>query len=250
MWRELIPDVFSLKDTESKSTLKHLPIPESYEMPDMIPGLAKLELCTSIRQALDQVDLNNRGDNNPQPFSAVLVYPPNNNSYSIGVTCLQINRNKCKCQPTCTLRKSEKGRCKPEVAVIMKRQAYPHQDNEQILVSDLPGYTFISLAPLMPTARIIQAATVVCNSAVDSFASKLLQRTNQYTPIPGDDGTQKKDLNQNWQQLNPSQIQTVCRFVDMQRGCMVVEGPPGTGKTTTIMAMVQSRLELRPVHCH
>ena len=214
----------------------------------MIPDLARLELCTSIRQALDQIDFNtgtpgNRKPQPPQPFCAVLVYPPGDQSCSIGVTCLQINRNKCNHNPVCTL--SKKGECKPEVAVIIKGQ---YEETEQILVSELHGYTFTSLAPLMPTARIIAAAECVCGSDTDCFASKLLQRTNDYTPIPGDDPTTKVDLHPNWQRLNSSQTKTVCHFVDMQSGCMVVEGPPGTGKTTTIMAMVQSRLELRPVY--
>ena len=207
MWRNLLPDVFALDNEASESPRNYTPIPDVYEKPDMLPDLAKLELRTSIRRALDQVQHNDRGDSNPPPFSAVLVHYPNNLSTSIGVTCLQINRRKSHCDPVCTLKLAAQSsnRCKPEIALILNIEG----KDEQFLLSELPGYlqgcTFSSLAPLMPTARILSAVEQVTDR--NSFASKLLQRTNQYMSIEPDNPTQHSALCEKWQDLNFTQVQ-------------------------------------------
>ena len=85
------------------------------------------------------------------------------------------------------------------------------------------GIKYHLLAPLIPTARIIEAAERVCKMRENKFAVKILQRSNVYKP--------KKILMShkvNLCGLNYSQASAVTHFVHMQSGVMTIHGPPGT----------------------
>lgn len=147
----------------------------------------------------------------PMPFGVYqFVYP--DEKTRLAVTCLV---KTCACSRRCD--------CDDELAVIFETQGKDADDYPKILFSSLEkGIKCHMLAPLMPTARIIQAAKNVCAMQDQDFAVRVLQRTNLYE--------EKKILINhalNLDELNPSQANAVEKFIHMQSGVMTIEGPPG-----------------------
>ena len=158
----------------------------------------------------------NDGDSNagfeaPMPFGVYqLVWPDDNTR--LAVTCL---KKFCDCTTSCN--------CEEELGVMF--EPCMTDDHEGIIkqFSTLEcGIKWHLLTPLMPTARIIEAAERVCKMDDNAFAVKILQRTNVYEP--------KKILTGhkiNLDGLNASQANAVTRFMNMQTGVMTIQGPPG-----------------------
>ena len=149
----------------------------------------------------------------PMPFGVYQFVFPDDKT-RLAVTCLV---RTCDCNRRCD--------CEQEVAVMFETPgAKSIRDYTKVLFSELEkGIKCHMLAPLMPTARIIQAANNVCRMGEKEFAVRVLQRTNAYE-------AKKTALSHalDLDGLNTSQAKAVRKFIEMQRGVMTIEGPPGT----------------------
>ena len=149
----------------------------------------------------------------PMPFGVYQFVFPDDRT-RLAVTCL---KKTCDCKYSCD--------CEQELAVMFETPgARSVEDYTKRLFSTLEkGIKCHLLAPLIPTARIINAANIVCKMQENEFAVRVLQRTNAYeakkTAI-----SHPLDL----AGLNSSQATAVRKFIEMQRGVMTIEGPPGT----------------------
>ena len=184
---------------------------------------ARLELDCAVVSALDGLadkcaaGIGYKDDEEslktPMPFGVYQFVFPDDET-RLAVTCLV---KTCDCKDRCD--------CEQELAVMFETPgAQSVEDYTKTLFSTLKkGIKCHLLAPLIPTARIIKAANIVCEMQENEFAVKVLQRTNAYeakkTAI-----SHPLDL----AGLNSSQARAVRKFIEMQRGVMTIEGPPGT----------------------
>ena len=94
---------------------------------------------------------------------------------------------------------------------------------KQLFSSLAKGFKCHKLAPLIPTARIIDAAQTVSKMQESEFAVKTLLRINPYIK------KKVKAMHQlNLGDLNPSQAEAVEKFIHMESGVMAIQGPPGS----------------------
>lgn len=165
----------------------------------------ELDALADRRAAGTKYNDSDAGSEEPMPFGVYLIVSPDDNT-RLAVTCLK---------KTCDNHEEE--------LAVMFDPPTTDGDEHKILFSTLgQGIKCYLLAPLMPTARIIEAAERVCKMDDDAFAVKILQRTNVYEP--------KKILRGhkiNLDGLNASQANAVSRFIHMKTGVMTIQGPPG-----------------------
>ena len=153
----------------------------------------------------------------PMPFGAYqFVYPDPKKKPRLAVTCLV---KTCVCPRRCN--------CEAELAVMFYTPGIDVHDYPKQLFSSLkeniPRIKCHKLAPLIPTARIINAARIVSKMQDSEFAVKTLLRKNSY------EEKKVKTMHElNLSDLNPSQANAVKKFIRMESGVMAIQGPPGS----------------------
>ena len=178
-----------------------------------------MELDCAVLNALDRLtDLQLSGGGckkdlpEPLPFCVVQLEWPDGQT-KLAVTSLEVD--KASGEKKLALRFNE-------------HEADARKQNgktSMMFFSNLPSGTAChTLAPLIPTSRIVEAAKLVCGMKEDAFAVMLLQRTNKYKAR--EISTPRRELN--LEGLNSSQADAVHHFIQMKSGVMAIKGPPGT----------------------